>query len=51
MEFSTVLSVAIGLIFVWLVLSLAVMNIEEWIVSKLKLAFQNARIDHPKSAG
>lgn len=35
MEFSTVLSVAIGLIFVWLVLSLAVMNIEEWIVSKL----------------
>ena len=36
MEFSTVLSVAIGLIFVWLVLSVAVMNIEEWIVSKLK---------------
>ena len=35
MELSTVLSVAIGLIFVWLVLSLAVMNIEEWIVSKL----------------
>jgi hypothetical protein len=35
MEFSTVLSMAIGLIFVWLVLSLAVMNIEEWIVSKL----------------
>jgi len=35
MELSTVLSMAIGLIFVWLVLSLAVMNIEEWIVSKL----------------
>jgi hypothetical protein len=36
MDFSTVLSLAIGLIFVWLVLSLAVMNIEEWIVSKLQ---------------
>ena len=36
MELSTVLSVAIGLIFVWLVLSVAVMNIEEWIASKLK---------------
>jgi hypothetical protein len=36
MEFSTVLSVVIGLIFVWLILSLAVMNIEEWIVSKLR---------------
>ncbi len=36
MEISTVLSVTIGLIFVWLIISLAVMNIEEWIVSKLR---------------
>jgi hypothetical protein len=36
MQFTTVLNVMIGLIFVWLVLSLAVMNIQEWIVSKLR---------------
>lgn len=36
MQFTTVLNVVIGLIFVWLVLSLAVMNIQEWIASKLR---------------
>ena len=36
MELTNVLSVAVGLIFVWLILSLAVMNIEEWIVTKLQ---------------
>jgi hypothetical protein len=36
MEISSILSVALGLIFVWLVLSLAVMNIQEWIAAKLQ---------------
>jgi hypothetical protein len=35
MQLTTVFNVIIGLIFVWLILSLAVMNIQEWIVSKL----------------
>ena len=36
MQLNTVLNVVIGLIFIWLILSLAVMNIQEWIVSKLR---------------
>ncbi len=35
MSISTILEVAIGMLFAWLVLSLAVMYIQEWVVGKL----------------